>query len=388
MTHDGRWLILTGEFPPDCGGVGDYTAQLAAALAEAGDRVTVLRPPTSDALTAQNNVEIVALPDHFGLASREEIGRHIDRLRPRVLLQYVPQAFGMRGANVPLCRWLRLRLQRGDDIRVMFHEPFLYLSPHPGQAALAAVQRAMAAILLRASRHVYLSTAAWVPYLKPYAPREFSPVTLAIPSAIPRVDRPALVEATRTHFLGDSASRLIGHFGTYGNHIAPLVRHALISVLQRDTAVAALCVGDRSAAFVDDLNRSVPAIRNRIHATGRLTAEDVSVHLQACDLLLQPFPDGVTTRRTSIMAGLANGRAVITTDGVLTESVWRDSRAAVLVPAGDRSALVSGIEKLIADPDERMVLAKRATSVYEGKFAIERTVAALRDTAALAAAAL
>ena len=33
MTH---WTILTCEYPPDCGGVGDYTAQVAAALAAAG----------------------------------------------------------------------------------------------------------------------------------------------------------------------------------------------------------------------------------------------------------------------------------------------------------------------------------------------------------------
>ena len=35
------WHVLTGEYPPDCGGVGDYSADLARALAETGDLVHV-----------------------------------------------------------------------------------------------------------------------------------------------------------------------------------------------------------------------------------------------------------------------------------------------------------------------------------------------------------
>ena len=35
------WHILTGEYPPRPGGVADYTSQVAAGLAEAGDEVHV-----------------------------------------------------------------------------------------------------------------------------------------------------------------------------------------------------------------------------------------------------------------------------------------------------------------------------------------------------------
>ena len=36
------WQVITGEYPPQPGGVGDYTAQVAAGLAAAGDEVHVL----------------------------------------------------------------------------------------------------------------------------------------------------------------------------------------------------------------------------------------------------------------------------------------------------------------------------------------------------------
>lgn len=379
MSAPKPWAILTGEFPPRCGGVGDYTAQVAAALAEAGDEVIVFRPPANGAPLTSDRVQIVTLPDHFGPAARGVIARRLEGVRARLLVQYVPQAFGMRGANVPFCRWLRRRFQQGDDIRVMFHEPYFYLTLHPGQAALAAFQRAMAAVLLRASTHVYVSTAAWLPYLSPYASRRFKPVVLPIPSAIPAVTMPSVVEATRARMLNGSVSRLVGHFGTYGDHIAPLVREAVCTLLSQDTSIAALCIGEGSNEFVADVARRVPALAPRIHATGRLTAEGTSVHLQACDVLIQPYPDGVTTRRTSIMAGLANGLPVVTTDGELTEPLWRTSHAAALVPARDTVTLAATARQLLYDRSARAALGLQAASAYAAEFAIERTITALRD---------
>ena len=44
-----------------------------------------------------------------------------------------------------------------------------------------------------------------------------------------------------------------------------------------------------------------------------LANEEVSVHLSACDLMIQPYPDGISARRTSAMAALAHERPVVTT---------------------------------------------------------------------------
>ena len=34
-----HWMMLTGEYPPQVGGVADYTQQVARALVQAGDQV-------------------------------------------------------------------------------------------------------------------------------------------------------------------------------------------------------------------------------------------------------------------------------------------------------------------------------------------------------------
>ena len=378
------WVILTGEFPPGGGGVADYTAHVAASLAIAGDAVTVCRPHATNEPLRVPGVEVLTLPDHYGPLSRRLLAQRLDAARARVLVQYVPQAFGMRGANVAFCRWLHRRFAGGDDIRVMFHEPYFYITLNPGLAVLAAFQRAMAAILLRASDRIYLSTESWQHYLKPYARRDFDPIVLPIASTVPAVDQPARVSTARAQMLGQGASRLIGHFGSYGDHIAPLLADVLGGLLA-DPALAVLCIGDRSDAFVQSIRQRAPGFSSRIHATGRVPAEDVSIYLQCCDAVVQPYPDGVTTRRTTIMAALANGRPVVTTDGELTEQVWARSGAALLVPPRNGEALAAAVRQLLADERLRASLGARAKTAYAEHFSIERTVAVLRRDAEAAA---
>jgi glycosyltransferase involved in cell wall biosynthesis len=287
-----------------------------------------------------------------------ELSRRLDRdPASRLLVQYVPSVFGRRGTNVAFCRWLRSRRNAGGDVRVMFHEPYLYLRWRPDHIVTAFTQRAMAAILLDAATHVYLSTDTWRRYLSRFrADAVQRAVTLPIPSAIPRVESSEAVQDARRAMTG-SATHLVGHFGSYGHHVAPLLRRALNDLLLSDTNVAALCAGSGSDTFVERMVAQRPAFRGRLFATGRAPSRDISVQLQACDLLLQPYPDGVTTRRTSVMAGLANGRAVVTADGALTEDIWRATGAVALVPASDAAALVRTARDLLADTPARASLA-------------------------------
>ena len=164
------WTILTCEYPPLCGGVGDYTAQVAAALAARGDDVVVFSPPQSGPPLAQSGVEVVLLEDTYGRSSREAIARRVAAQPTTVLVEYVPTAFGLMGANLPWCRWLLDLSRREADVRVMFHEPYFEFGWKPlHQSPLSVVQRLMARMLLRVGRETYLSTDSWRRYLTPYA---------------------------------------------------------------------------------------------------------------------------------------------------------------------------------------------------------------------------
>ena len=100
------WHLVTGEYPPDCGGVGDYTALLARALRRAGEEVQVWVPGDANA-TGNTSESVRGLPDRFGSRSRETLARAWQQQPGVVLLQYVPNALGVKGANLSFCRWLR-----------------------------------------------------------------------------------------------------------------------------------------------------------------------------------------------------------------------------------------------------------------------------------------
>jgi len=374
------WTILTCEFPPACGGVGDYTAQVARGLSACGDTVTVFCPPMPAAPAAQSGVEVVVLPDTYGRASRQQIAGHVAARSSTVLVQYVPTAFGLKGANVPWCRWLLDLSRRRADVRVMFHEPYFTYGWKPlHQGPLSFVQRRMARILLQAGRETYLSTDSWRRHLIPYAAegarRRF--VTLPIPSSLPRCDCPESAAERRRALIGRSRL-LVGHFGTYGTHVAPLLREAASLLLAQEPGIALVCAGSGSDRFAADLVAAQPGLRDRVQSTGSLAAADAAAVLSACDLVVQPFPDGVTTRRTSVMAALHNGRPVVTTTGHLTESIWAETGAVMMTAAGDTPALVAAVRSLLSRPADLEALAARGDEAYCRNFALVHTIHALR----------
>ena len=94
-----RWHLITGEYPPQPGGVSDYTRQVAVSLASAGDHVEVWTPGGPEPKLVDPGVSVNLLPDRFGPASWIALSRALrerDRSEVTLLLQYVPQGFGLR----------------------------------------------------------------------------------------------------------------------------------------------------------------------------------------------------------------------------------------------------------------------------------------------------
>jgi glycosyltransferase involved in cell wall biosynthesis len=335
------------------GGVSDYTSLLTSGLARRGAAVR-----SWDTAAADVRAELAA-------ALMSQPGR--------LLVQYVPNAFGRRGANVAFCLWLLALRRRGVDVQVMFHEPYMYFSWHrPLQSALAAIQRAMAAILLRASPVSYVSTERWQRYLAPLAPRRNRFVVVPIPSTVPHESRPEATAQWRRRLAPDA--RLIGHFGTYGAHVRSELAPIVTRLLHDRPDVRVVCLGRGSDQFAAGLDARESVLAGRITGTGALDGQGIADVLRACDVIVQPYPDGVTTRRTSVMAAVACGAATVTSRGFLTEPVWDASGAVRLAAASDAPAHATACARLLSDEPDRRALAARAAEAYDLHFSMERTL--------------
>jgi glycosyltransferase involved in cell wall biosynthesis len=299
----------------------------------------------------------------------------------RLLVQYVPHGYGFGAMNVAFCAWLwkRARLD-GDEVELMVHEPFLDFRGGTWRRWVAAsAQRLMTVVLLGAARRVRVSIPAWGELWRPYAlGRRVRFEWLPVPSTLKAEPDASEVARVRALCVPRGGGSLVGHFGTYPAPVAEHLARTLPALLGRRESCAALLLGRGGADLRERILGEHASLAARLHAPGVLPARALSSHLAACDLVALPFPDGVSTRRTSAMAALAHGVAVVTTVGRLSEPLWAESGAVELVAAGDPLATCAAVERLLADDTERARLAAAGRALYRERFDVARTISALR----------
>ena len=375
--------IITPEYPPQPGGVSDYTAQVAEGLAQAGEEVHVWCPGAADAGFRASAVQVHR---NLGGAMPQDlraIGEQLDRFPAprRILLQYVPHGYGRRSMNVPFCTWLYRRVKKdGDTLEIMVHEAFLNFEGSWRQYGAALVHRVMTIILLRAATRVWVSIPDLERRWKSYTLGRKIPFQwLPVPSNIRIVRDDAAIQALHRRYVPEGG-QLLGHFGTYGAPVLSVLEPIVLKIAQEMPEQALLLMGAGSREFRTQMIQRHPEWEKKLHATGPLASEDLSHHIAACDVLIQPYPDGATTRRTSLMVGLSHGKPILTTSSYVTEPLWEQSAAVGITPAGDAAAFIKLVRDLLQDPGERTRMSAAARKLYAERFDISHTVAALHQT--------
>jgi glycosyltransferase involved in cell wall biosynthesis len=374
-----HFILVTPEYPPDCGGVGDYTRHVATALVRTGARVEVWTAPSSHPAPPEDPFEVHLLPDDFGLRSMRALGVALRALPADgvLLVQYVPHGFGWKGTNIPFAAWLGSRSER---VWLMLHEaiyPFL-----PGQAlrhdVLAVATRVMLRLATTRSEHVFVSTPRWESYVTRWGRAGLRPEWLPVPANL--TAEPSAASASNESASNDHPT--VAHFGRYGELVARSLTPVIVSLLERNPELEVVLIGRNSERFLSELGSREPRLRDRMRATGNAEPSAVIAELRRATAAVFPFEDGASSRRSTLMSALTAGAAIVTTEGPFTESLWRESGAVELAAADDPQSSVAAVERLLSDPARRAELRRRALELYDQRFHVDRIAARLRELAA------
>ncbi len=382
-----HWFIITGEYPPQPGGISDYTHLVASALAAAGDTVEIWTGPSSPETANTGNIPVHRTSEHFSLRARNEIGAAWNRLPSgaRVLVQYEPWSFGYKGLNLPFAWWLRRCRRRRPDVAltIMFHEVATDFGWNQRfkQSVHGLLSHGMARVAARTADRVFMSVLVWEPVLRSLLRADQSPEWLPVPSNVPRTADTARTAALRQQLLGVSSGLIVGHFSTFRGEIPEMLRAMLPQLLASKSCAAILLLGRGGAEFAAAVREEHPGAAGRIVAAGEMGLEAVSEHLAACDLLIQPYPDGVSSRRTTVMAGLNLGLPILTNAGHCSDPhLWENSGAVRVVNSAQPMEIGAAAVTLMEDGAGRAALAIRARQFYDERFSVERVVETLRRT--------
>jgi glycosyltransferase involved in cell wall biosynthesis len=372
-----HWCFITPEYPPTVGGVADYTRLVATHLMKAGQPVSVLAP-TRGQTPIDNGLDVQPVLGEFGPIGFWRGSKVLDGIpRPRRLfLQWVPHGFAFKSMNLLLVLWIWWRVVvRHDQLWIMAHEPFLAFEHGFKQRLAACVHRGMVWVLLRLSGRAFAGNQLWIKTLSLWCPRGLTIEWLPVPSTLPLVDDLSAMQPAREKWAG--ATGLIGHFGTFGAHTREVLGEPLRLVLDRSPGVRALLLGKNGDLFLSDWAKDYPHLADRVTAPGKQDLGQLSIGLLACDLMLQAYGGGISTRNTSLMAILQHGKPLVATRGHVTDPEWDDWDVVELAQAGDSEGLAERAIRLLENQSLRQAKGAAGKELYEKLFSINRLIGTL-----------
>ena len=370
-------LIISGEFPPMQGGVGDYTRELGLALHDQGAQVHVATSKRAGPLPPLSVEPVV---ERWGWSCWPVLLDLIRRHRPDIVhIQYQAAAYAMHPAiNFFPKRSRSLALPRPRSV-VTFHDLKVpYLFPKAGRIRRWVVNRLAhdsdAVITTNqedneALARILPSRPALIPIgsnIDPYLPSGY--------------DR----DEWRARWGAGPDDLLLCFFGFINDRkgVDTLLQalHRLISDQDVDLKPRLLFIGGQTGAS-DPTNVAYSAriqalieqlgLGRRLSWTGFVAPQEVSASFAAADLCVLPFRDGVSLLHGTLHAALVHGMPILTTSPRVSLPELTHGENIYLVPREDPVRLAEAMVDLARRPKLRQRLAAGARAL-SGTFRWDR----------------
>ena len=359
-------MLITGKYPPQQCGIGDYTYRLAVELSKYGHDIAALTSSIGKGpiLNGQGNVEVIREAFRWDFTDYPRIRDYVQGRKIEIVhIQYHAFSFHCH----PMITLLPLLLKHGLrsaslKVVVTLHElagPTTSIVPGPAR-------RVWLLLLMHFSDAVIVTNERDLSYLQkiPLIKRRLHLIPLGsnfVTDIAQQADRSA---ARRDLGVADDETLLV-RFGFLHNirvSLIPQLLHALKLLLDQRYRVKLLMVGGEDAEGRKDVLSLAEDLRIEKHVllTGYCSAEDVSRYLRSADIGVQPYPEGVCEKRSSLHAVLSHGLPVVSTRNGKVPSMFGHRKNIFLVPVDECEPMAEAITCLIEDIELRDTLAHNA----------------------------
>lgn len=375
--------IITGEYPPLEGGVGDFTHELGLALHADGHEIHILTTRMNDRQpTPVQEEELTIYRDipNWDRSAYARITGWINRLSLDVVnIQYQAAAYQMRG-GVNL--YPRTQRRRIAPIVVTFHDllpPYLFPKAGPlRQWTVWQLAKDADGIIITNSNDY---TAITADPKRALPPLRLIPIGSNIAPHPPAgYDRETW---RRQHGFGPD-DLLIGFFGFLNrNKGVETLLEAMKQLVDHELPAHLLFIGGRTgssdstnARYADEIDTRIEqmGLSARVHRTGFTMPEEVSAALLAVDLCALPYRGGASMRHGTLHAALTHGRAIVTTTPQVATPQLQNGVNVILVPPENADFLASVIQALWENPQARAEIEQNAARLAQ-EFSWERIAA-------------
>jgi len=366
-----RVCLITGEYPPMQGGVGDYTHELAYAMARQGANVMVLtsrqagvRRDAEDVLPG--SLTVLPMIDHWDWRCWRVVRRVAREFHPDILhIQYQSAAYGLHPAINLLPWYVRLH-GASPKTAVTFHDlrvPYVFPKAGPLRwwSVVELARRSDVTIVTNVEDHHVLSHFPFGERVRviPIG----SNVRVAPHAGYER-------ETTREQWGYGTDDIVLCYFGFLNESKGgENLIQALRVLAERRDNVYLLMIGGKvgssdpeNRAYLERVESLIAdlGLCDRVQWTGFTSQEEVSANFTASDICVLPYRDGVSFRRGSFMAALAHGLPIVTTQPGLPLVELVNGENVMLVARDDVGVLAEAIAQIIETPHLRKRLADGA----------------------------
>ena len=340
--------IVTGEYPPMKGGVGDYTRNLALHLTTAGHKVQII---TDQRCIHPNNND----DEHKIIANISKRWSWLDLWRIRtatsgldvLCIQYQAAAYGSMSPPIHFLPYLTV-----PPTITTFHDlkqPYLF--PKAGglrKRAIWQMARWSDGVITTNSEDYRVCTKTL---------QKTQIVEIPIGSNIPYnpIEQSSSIDI-RTQYGITEDELVIGYFGLMNKSKGgkTLIK-ALASLHSNNIPTRLLLIGELTGSTDASNTKYYSEVNNLAHdlgvakhivKTGYLNQSNTSAALLSCDLMVLPFIDGASFRHGSLLACLTHGCPTITTESKSEDERLQHGTNIMLVPPEDPSSIIEAIRIL------------------------------------------